>query len=97
MHLAVGRFNWILGKIISGSFSNVATGTFSPSLPKDTVLTCDALLSGNTATLHLPNNTVVPVTDSVIGSEAGSWATIEAFQLDAAADDKIKFTKAWAA
>jgi hypothetical protein len=96
VHLAIGRSGWIFGKILSGNpVVTVASGTFSPALAYDTPLTVDVSINGTTATVSLPDGTTQDVTDADISAAAGPWATIEAFQNDAAADDRIGFYKSW--
>jgi hypothetical protein len=96
VHLAIGRSGWIFGKILNGNpVETVDSGTFSPPLDYDVPLTVDVRTSGNTATVYLPNGTTRIITDPDISSAAGPWATIEAFQNDAAADDRTGFYKSW--
>lgn len=95
VHLALGRTGWIFGKILNGNpVTTIASGSYS--LGTGVPLSCDISINGNTATVTLPDNSVQVVTDSDIGAQAGPWATIEAFQNDAAADDRIGFYKSWA-
>lgn len=96
MHLAIGRSNWVFGKILNGNpVVTVASGTFSPALSYGVPLTVDVRINGSTATVNLPDGTKQDVTDPDISAAAGPWATIEAFQNDAAADDRTGFYKAW--
>lgn len=96
MHLAIGRSNWVFGKIIGGNpVETVASGTFSPALAYDTPLTVDVRINGSTATVSLPDGTTQDITDADISAAAGPWACIEAFQNDAAADDRTGFYKSW--
>lgn len=96
VHLAIGRSGWIFGKILSGNpVVTIASGSFSPALDYDVPLTVDVRISGTTATVSLPDGTTQVVTDADIAAAAGPWATIEAFQNDAAADDRTGFYKSW--
>lgn len=96
VHLAIGRSGWIFGKILNGNpVVTVASGSFSPSLDYDVPLTVDVAINGTTATVSLPDGTTQVVTDADIAAAAGPWATIEAFQNDAAADDRTGFYKSW--
>lgn len=96
MHLAISRSNWVFGKIIGGNpVVTVASGSFSPALNYGVPLTVDVRINGTTATVNLPDGTTQVVTDADISAAAGPWATIEAFQNDAAADDRIGFYKSW--
>lgn len=96
VHLAIGRSGWIFGKILNGNpVVPIATGTFSPALAYGVPLTVDVRINGSTATVSLPDGTTQVVTDPDISAAAGPWATIEAFQNDAAADDRTGFYKCW--
>lgn len=96
VHLAIGRSGWIFGKIIGGNpVTTVASGSFSPALSYGVPLTVDVSISGSTATVSLPDGTTQIVSDPDISAAAGPWATIEAFQNDAAADDRTGFYKSW--
>lgn len=96
VHLAIGRSGWIFGKILGGNpVVTVASGTFSPPLAYDVPLTLDVAINGATATVDMPDGTTQIITDADIAAAAGPWATIEAFQNDAAADDRTGFLKSW--
>jgi hypothetical protein len=95
-HLSVGADSWSFGYIEnanpvvvldSGSFTAPASGVYQS----------DIRVSGNTATIYLPDGSSKQVTNAKIGSLAGPYACWEVFQGDSAADDKAGFTQAWAA
>ncbi|MET4798978.1 hypothetical protein [Bradyrhizobium sp. LB11.1] len=93
-HLSLGRTSWIYGKILNGQpVTTIASGSYS--LSAGVPLEASVRISGNTATVNLPDGTVQIITDTDIGTNAGPWATIEAFQNDAAADDRTGFYKSW--
>lgn len=93
-HLAMGRTNWIFGKTLNGNpVVPIASGSYS--LGANVPVSGTVLLNGNTATVRLPDGSVQEITDPDIGAQAGPWATFEAFQNDAAADDRTGFYKVW--
>lgn len=95
VHLSVGSNSWSFGYIENAN-PVVVLGSGSFTAPSSGIYQAEVRVSGNTATIYLPDGTSTPITNAKIGSLAGQYATWEVFQGDAAADDKAKFTQAWA-
>jgi hypothetical protein len=95
-HLSVGADSWSFGYIESAN-PVVVLDSGSFTAPASGVYQSDIRVSGNTATIYLPDGSSKQVTNAKIGSLAGPYACWEVFQGDSAADDKAGFTQAWAA
>lgn len=95
-HLAMGRTSWVYGKILNGNpVTTIASGSYSLSagVPLSAQVVFD--YANSRAIVTLPDGTVQTITDSDIAAQAGPWTTVEAFQNDAAADDRTGFFKSW--
>jgi hypothetical protein len=95
-HLSVGADSWSFGYIENAN-PVVVLGSGSFTAPASGIYQADIRVSGNTATIYLPDGSSTQITDPKIGSLAGPYACWEVFQGDAATDDKAGFTQAWAA
>jgi hypothetical protein len=97
LHLVVGPESWSVGVWESGSYVVLANAAFAVALANDgvTAHTIEAVISGTTATITLPDGNHV-VTDARIASLAGPWACFETKQDDASSDTKAGFTEVWA-
>jgi hypothetical protein len=94
LHLSILRQGWGVDYISGDTIVPITSAGFSSQLYNDgTIYTASVAIAGNTATLTLPDGQHV-VTDSHIGSLAGSFACFEVFQNVAggvSADDKPGF------
>lgn len=94
-HLSVGATSWSFGYIENNNPVVVlASGSFTA--PANGIYQAEVRVSGNTATIYLPDGTSTQTTSTHIGANVGPYATWEVFQGNAATDDKAGFTQAWA-
>lgn len=94
-HLVLAADWWGYGVYEDNHQVVLAQSRISPALPSNTVLRLDIELTGDTATLHLPNGTTAAVTDPRI-AEPAQFATFESWQMDAATMARVRIEQAWA-
>lgn len=98
LHFVVGPYVWGVDVWNGNSSTNLISGVFPTPLTADgvTIHRMEAEIVGNTVFVYLPDGQVKSVTDSRIGSNAGRWANVEPFRLNADTDSNCKVVQAWA-
>lgn len=97
-HLRIGPTIWQYDYFEGGVLTNIAGGTFSPPLTADntTIYSAEVILDGDTATIRLPDGSLIQVTDSHIASNVSPNVFWEVYAFQAVSDSKGKFTNIWA-
>lgn len=96
-HFVITPERWIYGVIEDGtSLRVIDTGGHTTSLRQDgTPYSAEALITGETATLALPDGTTRAVSDPAIAAIGGTWACWE-FYKDAAGAADVRLLRSWA-
>jgi hypothetical protein len=97
IHLGCSMGRWALDLYDNQNFIRVGDGTFSPQLVNDgPTYTLQAVVSGNTATLLLPDGSTPAFTDARIGTWSGRFGFFECFMTKANTDKYARITHVWA-
>ncbi|MFC5063210.1 hypothetical protein [Actinomycetospora atypica] len=96
-HFVLTPARWIYGVIEDGtSLRVIESGTYAAALRQDgTPCSTEAVITGPTASLTLPDGTTRAVSDPAIRALGGSWACWEFYKDTAGAAD-VRLLRSWA-
>lgn len=97
-HLLIKPEMWEYAAFDGGVYTIISNGDFDVPLSADdtTVYNCEVNISGDTATVLLPDGTVKVITDSLIEEHNGPFTTFEVYAGVASTDSKAKFLNVYA-
>jgi hypothetical protein len=95
-HLSVWPAAWEYGVWVSGVFTSLASGSFVTPLATDgTVYSCSISITGNVATINLPDGSTPTVSDPRIRTNA-IYAGFECYYNNASTSARPQFIEVWA-
>ncbi|MEJ2866253.1 hypothetical protein WCD74_00660 [Actinomycetospora sp. OC33-EN08] len=96
LHMVFTPDRWIAGVLEGGAVREVARADYGLALPQDgTPRPVEVVVTGDTATLHLPDGTTTAVRDPRFAAGSGVVAVWE-FYKDAADSAEVTFAETWA-